>query len=694
MPATDTAPQPKTGPQSQNTPQPGGSGFASGITDLTGFGAPRKGDYKTYREIGADPTVSLAVAIICQPIIRSSMSWQTKADKAKPDDDSGATESRGVLEDRKKFIAELFDPQRPQIVRDALKAVPMGYAGFEKVWGAKAGMQTVSLKPLAWEKTKIRADKTGAFAGLDNTANEKTVTLDKQHAFIFTHDPECGNLYGRSRFENIRKWWCRGEEVAERFAQYLKKASGIVFQLHYPDSGTALDAAGAARPNWWLAKDLLEKVSRGENVALPNKFSAMLSDASGMVTAAAIEKALAAAGKSDWVFSFLDAKGPDLAPGFLETLAYIDKLKFRGLLRPERTALEAQRGGIGHGDAEQHSEVGMLDTEALAADFTHEFNLNVVDDVLVANYGETARGSVWADPVPLLDTTAENAFKMISAAMASPALGPLLFPIIDWKSLFDDVEIPILATAAKSGITFQMPNVAAKMGVVPSAEPSQPKPAKTPGVVKTMSRASVRRAARELMLCGADVATMSAADDADGHWVTIHGHPVKITNGIITHGPDNMIGKTHAEMMHPAEIERRFKAIVSNATSGDPPQKAKVDLAPVTNSEAAEIQAKTGIDVSGYKHVADHSGVRHIWSEHGPVGENDSSLVPLNESDLLKIPSVIQNHDEVSAGDITPQGQPTIVYRKRVNGHFIYVEEVRGKDRQELAPKTMYKKKA
>ena len=88
--ANNSTPRPKTGPQQ---PGAGGTGFASSLTDLTGFGAPRKGDYKTYRQIGGDPTVALGMAIICQPIIRGGWSWTTKADKK--DAGSGGSHTAG-----------------------------------------------------------------------------------------------------------------------------------------------------------------------------------------------------------------------------------------------------------------------------------------------------------------------------------------------------------------------------------------------------------------------------------------------------------------------------------------------------------------------------------------------------------------------------------------------------------------------
>lgn len=490
-------PKPKTGPQSDA--KPGGPGLAAAVSDIPGFTRILKNDYKTHLEMLEHPTIALAYAITTKPIERSSWGWNRKD---------------GVPEDREKFIADLFDPMHSQITRDALKAVVMGWAPFELVWQGKKTNQIVQLiKPLAWEKTEIRCDPWGNFAGLENRAGDKPVILDTQTAWAFTYDPWCGNLYGRSRLRNILKWYARGEEVAGKFAQYLRKMSGIIFQLHYPD-GTSKDAAGADRPNWWLAADLLEKVAQGQSVAMVNKFASMMTVDGEVPAPAIIEKALAAAGMSDWVFSFLDPKGPDLTAGFLDTLAYIDKLYFRGFLRPERTALEANRGGIGHGDAEQHSEVGMLDTESLAWDLTRSFNLNVVDQVLVANWGEDARGSVWAEPAPLIDTTMDNALKIIETGLANPQIAQPLAAQIGWEDLLADIEIPIAGAPDQAANPVKMPQWSVAAALKNAFEQSQqvkqqqpaapavpPKKGKGQKVAK-MSRAAVRRAERALLLAG------------------------------------------------------------------------------------------------------------------------------------------------------------------------------------------------
>lgn len=469
-------------------------------TQLPGFGLAPAATYKSYRDISAHPTVALAMAVVKGPIIRAQWSWQ-KED--------------GASEDRRKEIEETFEPFWSHLVRDALHALEMAWTPFELVYKGKGS--TIDLlrpKPLLWDRTEILVNPGGEFAGLKNKAGEKSVELVQPNAWIYTNDPICGDLYGRSRHENIRKWWGRAEEVAQQFAGYLKKTSGIIFQLHYPD-GTSKDASGADVPNFQIARDALAKVGAGQNIAIPNKFASFLSGEDGTITPAALEKALAAAGKSDWVFSFLDASTASHGDDFLSALGYFDKLFFRGWLRPERSGLEATKGGMGASDAGDFTEVGLQDGEMVAWDLAQGINQGIVDELLVAKWGEEARGTIYCEPGPLVDTNSGQIAKIIQSAFQDPNVGPQLSQYVDWKAVLEDVDVPIIGALTKDG----------KIHIVPPAtidalaKPEDPITVNSPAsgkqkkqakkAIKKLSRAAVGQAARTLMKDGADVLALS-----------------------------------------------------------------------------------------------------------------------------------------------------------------------------------------
>ena len=130
----------------------------------------------------------------------------------------------------------MLQPIRAKAVGDGLRALAMGFTGFEKVWEV-AGQRVVlvKLKPLLPEVTQVVVDSNGNFKGLRNQPpSEPARDILGNKAFLYTYDGECGNYYGRSRHENVRVTWSQAMQTAERMAQYQKKIAGVIAQLHYP----------------------------------------------------------------------------------------------------------------------------------------------------------------------------------------------------------------------------------------------------------------------------------------------------------------------------------------------------------------------------------------------------------------------------------------------------------------------------
>jgi hypothetical protein len=393
------------------------AGFST--TGVPGFAPPDPGTFAVYRRISAHPTVALVMKMVTAPIVANTWGWA-----AKP----------GVPREWLTFVQDILQPMRSAIVSDALRALAMGFAGFEKVWTLSGDRVTLSkLKPLLPELTQILIDATGNFRGFRNQppgAPPRDIPAAK--AFLYTYDGECGNLYGRSRHENVRATYCQATQTAERMAQYQKKVAGVIAQLHYPE-GTSRDAAGAERSNDWIAQQILEAVSMGRSVRFPNLFASIDDPA----TAADL------AGKSQWVLSQFDLGGTDYSPGLLNALAYYDKLLFRGWLRPERVGLDTQHGS--RADAEQHSQSSIVDSELIDQDFASAFNAGVVDDVLTLNFGPQAKGAVWVEPSPIADTQTATMTAVLTELLKNTQTAAGVAAKIDLRSLMEDLDVPFAA---------------------------------------------------------------------------------------------------------------------------------------------------------------------------------------------------------------------------------------------------------
>jgi hypothetical protein len=351
-------------------------------------------------------------------VIANSWGWNKRAD---------------VPEEWLTFVRDMLQPMRAVVLTRGLRALERGFAAFEKVWelDSNGWLRVAQLKPLLPDVTQILVGAGGNFLGFRQQLPGDDTPRDVlgSKAFLFTHDGECGDLYGRSRHENIRIEWSRAMQTAERLAQYHKKIAGVIAQLHYPE-GTSRDAAGVERSNDLIAQQILEAVSMGKSVRFPNLF-------------ASIDDPTAAAdlaGKSQWVLSQFDPGGTDHSAGLLAALAYYDKQLIRGWLRPERVALEAQHGT--RADAAEHTETGIVDSELVDRAFAAAFNTGVVDDVLRVNFGVRAAGAVWIEPSPISDTKTATLRAVLGGMINQPDFAAAVSKRIDMEAVLQDLDVP------------------------------------------------------------------------------------------------------------------------------------------------------------------------------------------------------------------------------------------------------------
>jgi hypothetical protein len=411
----------RTGAQSGAASMPGVA-----TVSLGGFTPPATGTYETYRRMNSHPTIALARSIVLSPVYRNAWGWTKRPD---------------APQEWLDFARQTISPLRHQLLRDGLRALDYGWFGGEIVWEEISGRLCISrVKPLLPDNTTILTDDGGDFAGLENRgSNQPPVALaaDQAKAFLYTYDGEADNLYGRSRHENVRhQAWGISLQVAEKLGQYLKKVAGLVIQLHYPE-GTSRDAAGADRSNDFLAQQILDAVSQGRSVRLPNLFASVVADGSDPRS---LESAAMLAGKSQWVLSAFEAGAADHAAGLLNTLQYLDKLMFRGWLRPERAGLESTHGT--RADAAVHTDTGLLDSELLDLDFAAAVTRQLVNPLLVANFGPAARDAVSIEPNPLADDATETNRRIVQSLLANPTLGPQVAAKIDMDALLSDLAVP------------------------------------------------------------------------------------------------------------------------------------------------------------------------------------------------------------------------------------------------------------
>lgn len=451
----------KTRPQRLKT----GWGVFASSSKMTSFFPAPSGTYDVYRKISKHPTVALVMSIVMSPILGNTWNWTARDDKVDP-----------------KWVEAMqksLDPMRTELVRGMLQALEFGWAPFEKVWAQKKvtladGKEfpmfaLEKLKALKWDWTEFRADEAGNITGLVNKVpGRDPVELDLNKCAFHVNDEEPGEPYGRARHENIRQVWNEAEQIREKIAQYIKKISGVIAQLHYPE-GTSKDEGGADRANECLGQSTLDAVAQGQSVMFPNGFAS----ADVMENP---EVAYKLAGMSSWKLDFLNTGGTDYAPGMKDIVSYYDELLFQGWLRPARVGLEAKHGS--RADVKQHSDTGTLDAEMIDQDIAGTINKQIVDPTLVYNFGESARGAVYITPAPISTDTMQTRFEILKAILANTVTGPQVLARFDIDGLCDDLDVPLKAENPEQQPGYD-PAIAGVAGKTPSA-PAVSNPSGTP----------------------------------------------------------------------------------------------------------------------------------------------------------------------------------------------------------------------
>lgn len=365
--------------------------------------------YNTYRMIRKHPTIALARAMSAAPVLAAE--WTVESEGA------------DVPKEWTEFIREQLMPLRQTFLEAALffGNVDFGYQGYEKVFAQKGStIRLVKLKPLLHDITEIIISPNGGFLGFKQPA----AWLGVENALLIPFRVEGSLWYGQPLLENIRGTyyrWCSADDGADR---YDRKVAGGRIVVHYP-LGQTQDRLGNMRDNSELAQEILATLQSAGAVAVPRDVAAFIQ---GLNQAS-----------PGWEIDILD-KGAGLQPMFVSRLDYLDKLLVRGLLLPERSVLEGQHGTLA--EAEAHADIGLNSADLVHRYVTQLVNWHVVDQLLVLNFGEQARGKVWIQAAPIADVKQTFLRQVYTAILTNPNGFMEEYGRIDGAALMDSLGVP------------------------------------------------------------------------------------------------------------------------------------------------------------------------------------------------------------------------------------------------------------
>jgi len=386
--------------------------------------------YKDYRELRLDPTIALARGLLVSGVLAGY--WSVEADD-------------NVDEKVVQSIEDLL-PLREQIMQNAVGfgRIDYGWVGFEKVFVVKDGRITIErLKPLLAELTHVLNDENGRFKGYKQQQGlgygygwmvapgrngggpVYPMELPLEKCLHIAFSIEGGNLYGVPLLENVRAIQAMWKECNDGAKRYDSKIAGSHWIIYYPPGTGVLD--GETLDNGVIAKRLLAVLESSGCIAIPTTVATYLQE----LNSESVAELFA------WRVELISDTSPRQV-SFVDRLRYLDTLKIRGLLLPERACTEGQYGT--KAEAGTHADLAITGMEQIDRSITRVINENVVNQLLILNYGEDMKGKVRLAAAPLMDKQIaflrEMYLKMISDPMST--VGE-----IDIETLKEHLAIPL-----------------------------------------------------------------------------------------------------------------------------------------------------------------------------------------------------------------------------------------------------------
>ena len=383
----------------------------------TGFGSPPTPNYDLFELMLENPTVQLGLAFATAPI--RGASWNVIENKGAP---AGA----------KAFIEDQLFPIKDWLLHHSMQALSYGWKGFEKVFELKNGKFTLKkLVPLNPKYTKVMIDqKTGAFAGL--MADKGATRIAPEKTFVYSHDVQNNDYYGRSRLLNILQEWNVNEKLRERQGVAANRVTGMPI-IRYPETGddNTFDEHGSAITPFKAAKAILQKTEVGEGITMPSTLTPQALDAAARGADPSKLRA--------WGIEIIETS-PGFGADFVTQRTHQENLILRGLLVPER-ALTSTDGGASKADSQTHADVGLSVSEWTLKEFIRHLNWYIVAQLMALNYGLSKVGTIEIQHEPIADSAKFLQMEILRNRY-SPQNADLQTIELDIRKLNENFRIP------------------------------------------------------------------------------------------------------------------------------------------------------------------------------------------------------------------------------------------------------------
>lgn len=378
--------------------------FGDGILQKPTYASA--GTLTELRVVRKDPTVQLARQLLVSAI--QAGSWNIEADDGVPE--AIVDYMQHVLALRDRFVYNSV----------AFGQVDYGWVGFEKLFKIDDGKVVIdSLKPLLHDITTILVTPQGKFNGYrQKPLSGDHVDLELAKSLHIAFGVEAGNLYGVPMLENIRATSDSWTECNDGAKRYDTKLAGSHWVIYYPVGTSQID--GESVDNGEVAALVLAAMESSGSVAVPTTSATVLQE----ILSKEVADLYA------WRVELIDDKRGKQS-SFNDRLNYLDKQKVRGLGLPERSVLEGNFGT--KAEASTHGDWAILNLEATDRGIVAMLNAQLVDQLIVLNFGPVYVGKVRIVALPLVDAAVEFLQKVYETVTD---------PNLDVETLASKLDLP------------------------------------------------------------------------------------------------------------------------------------------------------------------------------------------------------------------------------------------------------------
>lgn len=401
----------------------GNSAF-SVVAGIYGAYNPETIPIETFDLMKKDPQISAGLAFIKLPII--ALPWRIECDD----------EAVG------RFVEQALSKIWRPLIRSTLTAVDYGFASHEKVFEidkvkvtkkTKAGKKKTfyngnalvykKIKPHHPSTISIDINKYDDVIGVTqhSIGGYDEVTLGKNKFFLFTHDEEFGNPFGRSRLVAAYKYWYWKELLYQFMLMYFERRGSPPVIATAP-LGKSTDTSGTRRENLDVALDVAASLLSNSVAALPYQTNKNTNE-------------------NMWSLDYLlDDKRGEM---FIEAINHLDVAILKALWIPETTVTE----GSGYSQSSIHADLFLMAEKGLVTDIEQAINEQIIPIIVQANFRKNKQAPCTIE-MESLDFNRKIALKELFLElirnidnMVQLGMRPKVFP--DIEKMADLLQIPV-----------------------------------------------------------------------------------------------------------------------------------------------------------------------------------------------------------------------------------------------------------